>query len=537
MPIPTRLANDGWWLCDAEISSVSARSPAHSKVGLFVMIISLASTSTIASSSRNIVSKLLLAVTMTALADWLFYGHTVGLSLAIFLACLIACSLMTSQLHIGWRRCCLALGIMYMGLAPVIEEAGALSISISLICTAIAAALLTNPLFQRPFDSLAAVGAYLVQGPFHMLPELANADRSKQQFGSLTIWIVPVLVGIMFVALFAAANPIIGAWIFAFDMKSRLSAISLTRLLFWSIAISLIWPFIYTKWLRRDSEASNVTFETEPLRTENAALISSKLFGPASILRSLIVFNALFAVETLLDGMYLWGGVSLPDGVTYASYAHQGAYPLILTAILAAGFILLATRPGMPVRHASTIRALVFLWIAQNILLVLSSMLRLDLYVATYSLTYWRVAAFVWMSLVAVGLILIVVRMILNRSNSWLFSANLAAAAVAIYVCAFINFPALIADYNVAHSREVSGKGIALDAAYLASLGPQVIPALDRYIRSHSSNNLSGTVRYRDNLAAKHNETLSSWRSWSFRGARLQRYLDHNSPGMMTPNP
>ena len=38
----------------------------------------------------------------------------------------------------------------------------------------------------------------------------------------------------------------------------------------------------------------------------------SLLFGRAAILRSLIVFNAIFAVQTALDLTYLWGGAACP---------------------------------------------------------------------------------------------------------------------------------------------------------------------------------------------------------------------------------
>ena len=41
-------------------------------------------------------------------------------------------------------------------------------------------------------------------------------------------------------------------------------------------------------------------------------------------------------------------------------------------------------------------------------------MLRLDLYGDTYSLTEWRCAAFVWMLLVATGLVLIIARIALG---------------------------------------------------------------------------------------------------------------------------
>ena len=63
-------------------------------------------------------------------------------------------------------------------------------------------------------------------------------------------------------------------------------------------------------------------------------------------MRSLVLFNLLFAVQTVMDVHYLWRGAALPDGMTYATYAHRGAYPLIVTALLAAGFVLVAMRPA-----------------------------------------------------------------------------------------------------------------------------------------------------------------------------------------------
>lgn len=81
----------------------------------------------------------------------------------------------------------------------------------------------------------------------------------------------------------------------------------------------------------------------------------------------------------MLDVAYLWGNAKLPDDISYASYAHRGAYPLILTALLAAGFVLAAMKPGGPAEQSAIIRPLVYLWVAQNVLLVASSILRLDL--------------------------------------------------------------------------------------------------------------------------------------------------------------
>ena len=79
----------------------------------------------------------------------------------------------------------------------------------------------------------------------------------------------------------------------------------------------------------------------------------------------------------------------------------------------------------------------------------------------------------------AFGLLLIVARIVLNRSNDWLVRANLITLTATLYICSLVNFAAMIADYNVSHSREASGQGVQIDMSYLVLLGPQALPALD----------------------------------------------------------
>jgi hypothetical protein len=254
----------------------------------------------------------------------------------------------------------------------------------------------------------------------------------------------------------------------------------------------------------------------------------SLVFGQAAILRSLIVFNALFAVQSISDLAYLWGGVRLPDGLSYADYAHRGAYPLIVTALLAAGFVLAAMRKNGAAQHSPLIRRLVYLWIGQNVLLVISSILRLDLYVQVYSLSEMRIAAGIWMGLVAAGLVLILLRIVLKRTNAWLITMNLITLGTTIYVCGFLDFSAMIARFNVEHSKEVTGEGFPLDFFYLSDLGPSAIPALDYFLA-----NLKGEppVRLTEFDLLRGNEAYDfvlrphDWRSWTFRDARLEQYL------------
>ena len=303
-------------------------------------------------------------------------------------------------------------------------------------------------------------------------------------------------------------------------------------MLFWAAALSLVWPFINVRW--RGKVELTTTFA--PTETTEQAKPGDAIdfFGVPTILRSLILFNLLFAVQTVLDVTYLWGNATLPADISYAAYTHRGAYPLILTALLAAGFVLIAMNPGGPAERSKVIRPLVYLWVGQNVLLVASSILRLDLYVQIYLLTWWRVAAFIWMLLVAFGLLLIVARIWLNRSNDWLIRANLITLIATLYVCSLVNFPATIADYNVGHSREVSGKGVQIDMNYLFHLGPQALPAIDRAILLRASD--PNLVSRRNCLVEQQRKDVASWRAWGFRSWRLQRTLDAQQKGRPQAN-
>ena len=226
---------------------------------------------------------------------------------------------------------------------------------------------------------------------------------------------MPIVLGGVFVALFASANPLIEKWFALLNPGNAASQVE-------PCAGAVLGLSRY-RWSGRSFRSDGgagmrstaAPIEPVPDREQRSAESGSvDFFGTATILRSLILFNLLFSVQTILDVIYLWGNAALPADITYAAYAHRGAYPLIVTALLAAGFVLIAMRPGGPAEQSPVIRPLVYLWVAQNVMLVISSILRLDLYVQIYLLTYWRIAAFIWMLLVAIGLVLIVARIALQ---------------------------------------------------------------------------------------------------------------------------
>jgi hypothetical protein len=472
--------------------------------------------SAIAPGRINIVSvRLVAAIVLAGLADWLFYDENAGISFVIFAIALASISLMTNLETVDRRKLPLAAIILIAGLVPATEDYSTISLGFALLTMGVAAAMLTNHGFDSLADRVRALRELYVFAPFRLIRDAVGALNLPGISSGIAVWIVPVLLSCIFLALFASANPLIERWLSAANLAKLTENVNLSRILFWLLSLSLVWPFVWLRWLRK------------PPAPGPATIVSPEFLSTATVLRSLILFNLLFAVQTVLDIIYLWGNVALPADITYASYAHRGAYPLIVTALLAAGFVLIAMRPGGPSEQSKVIRPLVYLWVAQNVMLVISSILRLDLYVQIYLLTTWRIAAFIWMLLVATGLVLIVARIALQRSNAWLIRLNLIAVLLTLYVCSLTNFVAIIADYNVSHSREATGKGVNADINYLLSLGPQALPGINKSSRIREGD--WTLMASRDSLTEKFRRETASWRAWGLRNWRLQRYLDEQA--------
>lgn len=331
--------------------------------------------------------------------------------------------------------------------------------------------------------------------------------------------VVPVTGGLVFLGLFAGANPVIAQLLQALRLP-MLTDETIGRTIFGGLVFVSVWEVFRARSLRRPI----------PL-VERTSDLDLAWLNPTSVVLSLAVFNTVFALQNGLDIAFLWSGAPLPEGVTLADYAHRGAYALIFTAILAGLFILVVLRPG----SAAAAPPLVGLWVAQNLLLVASSILRTLDYVEVYSLTVLRIAALVWMVLVAVGLILICWRQLKGRSATWLVNTNALALGIVLLGSSVVDFGAVAAAWNVRHAREVGGAGAALDVCYLERLGPAALVSLAELEQRPLPADLRGRVAgVRQDLQMQLDGAQSDWRRWTFRGDRRLKAVQ-NLPSQPVP--
>jgi hypothetical protein len=464
-------------------------------------------------------------IATVALADFLVFKQSFGLNLFILSISLTAAVLLSARKPPRPMKAAIHIVLSALAAAPLLE-APTVSGFLLAMAAVILLALGNAKILPRRPSAIPRVFLRFMPSILTGLPKAyhrySRAHSGRTIFGtalkSLTGWLLPLGMGMIFLLLFSAANPLIEMGLYNIDLRFMLNLLDIGRLGFWLAAATFIWAVTRPRLAHKYKRPSiNVTADNP----------SISFLDRTALVRCLAIFNLLFGMQTILDLIYLWGGAELPAGMSHAEYAHRGAYPLVATALLAAAFVLVAMRRGGPGDTNRLIRTLVITWIVQNVLLCLSSILRLDLYVETYSLTHLRLAAGVWMGLVAVGLVLILLRIALQRNNEWLISMNLVSLATVLYFGALFDSAGFIARFNVENSLELARQGAPLDVRYLASLGPAAIPAFDLYLSAipDDGDKRRLAIFARQRLALKIKSRSHGWRSWSYRIDRMENYL------------
>ncbi|MEW5687733.1 MAG: DUF4173 domain-containing protein [Pseudomonadota bacterium] len=462
-------------------------------------------------------TKVLLLAAVVAAADGLIFMATglganlglVGLAWAAALALAVP-----AVRHDRLGRIALGFAILFALLQ--IERATLVGWVLFLIAIGVAALAPRAPAADdawRWFQRFVVGGVKGLIGPVRDARRVLRArgrTRTRKLIDLVLVLALPVLGGGLFLGLFAQANPVIERTLDTL----RLPEADIGRIAFWAGVAVVGWTALRPGGLRRPLALPGLDRElTLPGVTT------------ASITLSLAVFNAIFAVQNGLDVAYLWGGLGLPEGTTFAEYAHRGAYPLIATALLAGLFVLVFLRPGSATASDRRVRWLVTAWVAQNLFLVASTALRTLDYVEAYSLTRMRIAALLWMGLVAMGLALILWRLLRGRSAAWLINANALAAGLVLAFCSVADLGAIAADWNVRHAREVGGKGVELDLCYMRyELGGASLVPLARLEASLPSSGFRDRVSFvRQGVEARVTGWQSDWREWRWRDARRLR--------------
>lgn len=185
-----------------------------------------------------------------------------------------------------------------------------------------------------------------------------------------------------------------------------------------------------------------------------------------SIITAIYLFFCGIQVVYLTFGNYL----ALPDGYTYAEYAHEGFYELLTVCILNLVIVLVAS---YFFGESGALKVILTIICACTYIMLVSSAYRMYLYVREYDLTRLRV--YVLYGLFVLAILLVGVIIYIYRESFPLFRYGIAILTGAIIILVYSHPTALIARYNI---YQMTDRHSTVDIRHLTKLGTDAIPAI-----------------------------------------------------------
>ncbi|HBG74026.1 MAG: hypothetical protein A2X25_08490 [Chloroflexi bacterium GWB2_49_20] len=299
--------------------------------------------------------------------------------------------------------------------------------------------------------------------------ETVGKPRKKNAWPVVRGILIAIPILVVFSALLSSADLVFAQRLDAFVSLFRLEKLPeyIFRVIYILIgAYLLVGVFLHAA---ISSHNEKLIGEEKPLVSPFLGFIESSI-----ILGSVAILFALFVV---IQFQYFFGGQANIhiDGYTYAEYARKGFGELIMVAVFS--LLLFLGLSGITRRENSTQRN-IFSGLGITVVVLVGIMLvsafqRLVLYETAYGFSQLRTYTHVFMIWLGLLLSAVVVLEILRKERKFALAVLLAGIGFAGSL-ALLNVDGFIVRQNV--ERAVQGQ--ELDAAYLASLTADSIPAL-----------------------------------------------------------
>ena len=191
------------------------------------------------------------AVLLVALADFLFYGQPVGITVFLFAILIAAAVVAVHPAAFSDGRVWIKPAALLVALLPLTENVSALSVSVALAAMVVFALSLSGRLRHSIARIAGQIALFLLAAPFRLVGDFIRwrktarrSGRRRVRLAALAVWVMPLTLGAVFLALFGAANPVIDYWLSLIDLMKLLDLIQLARIAFWLFVLAGVWAFL-----------------------------------------------------------------------------------------------------------------------------------------------------------------------------------------------------------------------------------------------------------------------------------------------------
>jgi hypothetical protein len=235
----------------------------------------------------------------------------------------------------------------------------------------------------------------------------------------------------------------------------------------------------------------------------------------------LTAVNLLFASFVAVQITALFGGntwVLRTAGLTYAEYARQGFFQLVVVSVFVLGMVAVAGGLLRTERRERWLLACLLGVLCGLTMVVLASALhRMNLYTDAYGLSRLRIsvqAAVWWLGAVFALVLLAGAVRLAGRGSGWLPRTIVLITGLGLGAFAVVN-----PDLRVAYTQ-VEVRGVTkMDSDYLGDLGAEAVPALDRLPEPQRSCVLADVIR------SNELDRPDPWTGWNLARAEARDLL------------
>jgi hypothetical protein len=164
-----------------------------------------------------------------------------------------------------------------------------------------------------------------------------------------------------------------------------------------------------------------------------------------------VILNIMIAWLNFLDLKHIWFGFTW-DGGFLKMMVHEGTYLLIVAVLISMAISIYYLQGNIIfLKNNRFFKTLVILWLAQNMVMVVSVAIRNNYYVEYFALAHKRIFVYFFLLLCIAGLVSIIVKIVNQKTTGFLVSVNSVAVYIVLLVSACFNWDAIIARYNFKH--------------------------------------------------------------------------------------
>ncbi len=342
--------------------------------------------------------------------------------------------------------------------------------------------------------------------------------------GGILLALPALFLALVFGSLLADGNAVFSSWadkVFSWILDELALILNPGRIVLWCFVILVSLPLLrpvmvsrgWWEWTQRLPQFPEV------LPTRGAVYCSGLI---------LVVLNLLFLVANTADAFYLWTGAAIPAGVDYKTYVHEGVNSLIVSVILSAIVMAVIFQQASTVSQRQLLKGMAYLWIIQNIVLLVSVAERVRRYIVYYQLTPLRLGCLIFLILVAVGFVLLTVKIAKGRSLSWLIGGCILSIFGTFYITQFLDLAGWSSNYNA--TRFEIDKAKLFDTKTMCRYGAPVWPGLARAHAAQPTDTMISDAILQERQGADYRlqsgQSWQYWREFTLRAWWNRPYLD-----------